>query len=368
MRVRIPSMIAAGVFILAVATLADRRPAEVRGPDLLASEIERWTTYVRGNTSTDEAWTQVKQAAEPVLARAGDALRDGRRLLALQRLGAARLNLSAAQYVAGRAEAERQDPAAMEKEWTRMGSVLKADLGTVSPRAFDGVAPAAVRALAEAALPQVRVFYDASLEYGRSTTPQYGLYYIGIARAQREFADLCRKLSTATPRRAPAVRGLSMELDGFEAELLAAYRPPASIDQHGDFIGVSAAVKEARELDAAGLRYGALARYLTAAQRFAAMRPAPAGLDRAALDRRLAEFRERIAAGSVDHSIAGLLVETAQADLAAAKPDAPAPPPIAAAIATDVLPRYFAALEPARPAPAHPAPRVTVTLVRWPYT
>jgi hypothetical protein len=46
----------------------------------------------------------------------------------------------------------------------------------------------------------------------------------------------------------------------------------------------------------------------------------------------------------------------------------PAPPPIAAAIATDVLPRYFAALGPARPSPARPAPRVTVTLVRWPYT
>jgi hypothetical protein len=256
----------------------------------------------------------------------------------------------------------------MEKEWVRIGGVLKADLGTVSPRAFDGVAPAAVRALAEAALPQVRVFYDASLEYGRSTTPQFGLYYIGVARAQREFADFCRKLSTATPRRAPALRGLATELDGLEAELLAAYRPPASIDQHGEFIAASAALKEARELDAAGLRYGALARYLTAAQRFAAMRPAPAGLDRAVLERRLAEFRERIAAGPVDHSIAGLLVETAQADLAAAKPDAPAPPPIAAAIATDVLPRYFAALEPARPAPSRPAPRVTVTLVRWPYT
>jgi hypothetical protein len=367
MRVRTLSMAAAGLFVLAVATLADRRPADIGGVDLLAAEIDRWTAYVRGNTATDEAWTQVKQATEPVLARAGDALRDGRRLLALQRLGAARLNLSAAQYVAGRAEAERQDPAAMEKEWVRIGGVLKADLGTISPRAFDGVAPAAVRALAEAALLEVRVFYDASLEYGRSTNAQYGLYYIGVARAQQEFAELCRTLSTANPRRAPAVRGLSAELDGLEAELLAAYRPPASIDQHGDFIGASAAVKEARELDAAGLRYGALARYLTAAQRFAAMRPAPAGLDRAALERRLAEFQERIAAGSVDHSIAGLLVETAQADLAAAKPDTPVPP-IAGAIATDVLPRYFAALEPSRPAPARPAPTVTVTLVRWPYT
>jgi hypothetical protein len=39
-----------------------------------------------------------------------------------------------------------------------------------------------------------------------------------------------------------------------------------------------------------------------------------------------------------------------------------------AVLVADVLPRYFAALEPARPAPSRPAPKVTVTLVRWPYT
>jgi hypothetical protein len=41
---------------------------------------------------------------------------------------------------------------------------------------------------------------------------------------------------------------------------------------------------------------------------------------------------------------------------------------VAQAIAFDVLPRYLAALEPARPEPARPQPRFTVTLVRWPYT
>ena len=185
MRVRTLSMTAAGLFVLAVATLADPRPAEVGRADLLASEIDRWTAYVRGNTSTDEAWTQVKQATEPVLARAGDALRDGRRLLALQRLGAAWLNLSAAQYVAGRTEAERQDLVAMEKEWARMGGVLKDDLGSVSPRAFNGVSPAAVRALAEAALPQVRVFYDASLAVALHLKPFRPGKFAGTERGCR---------------------------------------------------------------------------------------------------------------------------------------------------------------------------------------
>jgi hypothetical protein len=41
---------------------------------------------------------------------------------------------------------------------------------------------------------------------------------------------------------------------------------------------------------------------------------------------------------------------------------------VAAAVAGDVLPRYFAALQPAAARAARPAPTVTVTLVRWPYT
>ncbi|HSB35256.1 MAG TPA: hypothetical protein VLH41_00160, partial [Thermoanaerobaculia bacterium] len=61
-----------------------------------------------------------------------------------------------------------------------------------------------------------------------------------------------------------------------------------------------------------------------------------------------------------------LFLEAAQADVEAARPGKTAD--AAQAIAADILPRYFAALAPARPEPPKPAPAVTVTLVRWPYT
>ena len=66
-----------------------------RRPDRLAAEIDRWAAFLRTNASTDEDWTQVKQVSEPVMARAQSALRDGRRLLALQRLAALEGNLAA---------------------------------------------------------------------------------------------------------------------------------------------------------------------------------------------------------------------------------------------------------------------------------
>jgi hypothetical protein len=247
-----------------------------------------------------------------------------------------------------------------------MGGVLQVGQQTLAPEGLADVRPAAVRALAEAALSQARVYYDASLEYGRNTEPQYGLFYLGTAQAQREFAALCRTLPAPSPLPEPALRSIRPEMDALEDELLALYRPPASVDKHREFIVASAALKEARELDRAGLRHGAMLRYLQGVLRVAALRPAPAALEPGVLASRLKDLDARVAADGRDHSLGRLLLEAAGAELASAGTgNAPA---YAVAVAEDALPRYFAALEPAVAARPEPEPRVTVTLVRWPYT
>jgi hypothetical protein len=349
---------------LTASTIGRGGASEPRDP--LAVEIERWSAFLRDNPATDETWIQVKESSQPALARAEEALRDGRRLLALLRLASPRPNLSAAAYLGERSPEERKDPAAFEAEWTRMGRLLRDDLGAPSAAALDGVRPAAVRALGEAALPQVRVYYEASLEYGRNTMPDAGLFYLGAARAQRDFTAFCRALSRPSALEAPPLRALDPELDALEAEVLAAYRPPASIDRHPEFIAASSTLKEARELNALGLRHGAMLRYLQAGLRFAPLRPSPAPIDASALAGRLGELDRRLAASPFDDSLGRLFLEAAQADVAALKPGES--PAVAVAIARDVLPRYFAGLAPAPPAAPRPAPRATVTLVRWPYT
>ena len=353
----------AAIFALVVGSTGAIAGA-ARGKDPLAAEIERWSEYVRTHVSKDDLWGQIKPMSEAALSRASDALRGGRRLLALQRLAAVRVNLAATAWIERLPEKQRNDSVAFESQWKRLAKTFENE--RPSGESFAGVQPAAVRAVAESALPQARVFYEASLEYGRNTTPALGLFYIGSAQAQKELAEFCRSLAEAPSGRAPALRELGGELDALEGEILSLYRPPASIDRHSDFIAVNAAVKEARELDQAGLRYGALLRYLQAAQRFAALRPAPAKPD-ADLARRLAELDARLAAGGVDHTVGRLFLEAAQADLAAPAAGS-APGAMAAAIVAEVMPRYFAALEPAAPGKPKPAPEVTVTLVRWPYT
>lgn len=351
---------------LLLALLACGAGAAPDRPDPLAAELERSSAFLQSKAAGGGSWAQVQKTNQPVLARAGEDLRAGRRQLALQRLANVRAQIAMAGYLNERPAGERQDLAGFEAEWTRMGGVLRADLQAPSPAAFDGV-PAAARALGEAAVAQIRGYYEASLEYGRATMPDQGLYYLANAQAQRELAAFCRTLAAPSDRqKTPALRSLRSELDALEAEMLAVYRPPVSIERHSELIVASATLKEARELDAAGLRYGALLRYLQAAQQFAPLRPDPPLLHGAELDRRLDELQARLAAGGTDHSLGQLLLDSARAEAARVTPGSTSV--IAAILAADVLPRYFAALEPARPQAPKPAPQVTVTLVRWPYT
>ena len=331
---------------------------------MLAEEIDLWSRFVKDHRSNDENWEHVRKATEPALAKARAALASGRRYFALQRLSAARVLLSASAYVGERPENERKDEAAFERERERMGGVLRANLVTPAASAVDGVRPAAGRATAEASLPQVKLYYDTSLEYARNTMPDAGLFYIGEARAQRELVELCRRLSEAAPGKAPPLRALGPELDALEARLLAAYQPPASIDRHPDFIGASSRLKEARELDAAGLRYGTMLRYLQAVQAVAMLSPVSPSVTPEALPARLAELDRALSVPGVDHTIGRTFLESAQAEIDEKKSALERTP----VIVSEVLPAYFAALSPARSAPPRPPARVTVTLVRWPYT
>ena len=341
---------------------ARRGPAGHASP---AAEIEHWSAIVAADTASDEGHASTRKVSGPPLALARQALARGRTLLAIFRLGTVRPYLVAQKYVDSLPDS-MATPEALEGEWRRMGDVLHEDLRAPSPRSFADVHPAALRAMAEAAAMQVHVYYDGSLEFGRATDPGSGLYYIGQAIAQREWAALCRGWSSPAGGAEPAFRTLGGELDSLEGEILAAYRPPASIDRHSEFITVGAALKEAREPDQAGLARGALLRYLQAAFRLDPLRSAPPKFDPLATPGRLRALETRFAGRAADHSIARFFLELARTDLD--DTTASATHAIAAAVVDDVVPRYLAAIGPARPRAVLPAAEVTVTLVRWPYT
>jgi hypothetical protein len=342
--------------------LAPPAPAD----DPIAHDLRAWQAQVANNTRTDELWSSLKPGVVAALDTADRAMTAGRRWTALERLSAARANIVAEQYISGLPPAARKDVPGFEAEWTRQGAALATALAAPQAAALSDIQPAAVRALAEAAAFQVKVLYDASLIYGRATDADSGLFYLGSAQAQQQFVTFARSMS---PRRAapqPRVRAIAQETDALESTLLALYRPPVSIDRHSEFIGANSALKEARELDEAGLHYGALQRYLLAVMRVALLQqssPQEASVTRT----QLIALEPKLTASGIDHTIDRMYLERALTEL-----DRPEPTPLglslARAVASDVLPKYFAALETAPPPAAIATAQVTVTLVRWPFT
>jgi hypothetical protein len=193
-----------------------------------------------------------------------------------------------------------------------------------------------------------------------------GFFYLASARSQKDFVRFCAAPSRGGSGRQPALRSIAPEIEALEGELLALYRRPPRSTGTREFITSSVDAQGGLRARRLGLRYGALVRYLQAALRVDALRTPPPALEGPALTSRLAELEKKLDAGGRDDSIGRIFLESAQGDVRARRGrqearDRPA-------VAGRRPPRYFAALEPAKPRPACAQAAVTVTLVRWPYT
>jgi hypothetical protein len=331
--------------------------------DPIADDVARWKRYLGEDTVSVGFVAQVKRSAAPALASADDALAKGRRAFALLRLGNVRANLEPGLYPATHAH-----PTFDELDAERAKLAPRFDAKAIATLAHPAETSALGRALAEASAMQAKETFDASDAYGRATEPLFGLYYLAQGVAYLDYADFAAKAGASlrpNGARAPKLRSLAPEIRTLRDEMLAAYKPPLSIDRHPEYIGASGATKEALEYDAAGLYEAALLRYLQAAVRFAPLRADRTPLDAATLAAKTEEWRKRLADAKVDHSIGTLFLEVAAGDADTARAGNAV---VASAVVEDVLPRYIAALAPTAPTAAAKPPEVTVTLVRWPYT
>jgi hypothetical protein len=355
------------VAALALGAAAPEAVRAARPGDPLAAAVHGWQERIRTTTPGDDEAKQSREFAAKYLGHAEQALDDGQRWLALSRLALVWNMLEAADYRLSIPGELRTQMAGLEAEWRRLAPELGPSGAVATRPDFSGV-PAAARAVGEAAWAEVSVSYAASLDYGKNTAPEYGLYYLGAAKAQLELARLAARLTAPAATGAALVpRSVAAEIDALETELLALYRPPLSVDAHPVFIRVNALVKQARELDAAGLHHGALYKLLDARMRLARLAHPGRALDAGEAKRQARRVEKELAAANVDSSLAELFLETAV--FSAADPDTAAGGgEIAAAILADVMPLYTAALGPAPPRPPDPEPEAVVTLVRWPYT
>jgi hypothetical protein len=244
-------------------------------------------------------------------------------------------------------------PEAFVEKWT--------GLGPPKPRSRrSGNLPAVIDALAEASEDRGPTTYLASRPYAEDAGVDAGLYYLGESYATMDFAAFVRSGSWPAAGRRPAFRSIALELAALDREMTTKYETMERAS-HPTYIRASAALKQARSLNDHGAFEGALFEYLLSRYLFAPLRGPSADASRERLD----AVRKSLSSGE-DHTIAELFVQFAEEGLSSDDADLRSG---AAAVTADVVPAYFAAIAPARPATtSDTSAAVTITLVRWPFT
>lgn len=322
--------------LAAVLSLSAGARAQTAAEQLSAAAADLEKTVAAAKLSEAEA----KQRADE-LRDVREEVAAGRLHLALYRLQTPWLLTAGQTYLASKADVKSTE--AFEAEWKRLGGELGAKERRLASAA-EGETPLAARALAEASSGQARPYYQSGRLYGLNTTVGDGLYYLGLAPAQLDFALFCHGLRLREGGRAPRLRPLRAELSRLEAETLAAYRraeaaAAPSNQQQPRFNLLNSTLKLAGELDAAGLHAGALLKYLEA-QLYLGLVAAPQTAADAGpgLKDKSDALGKRLRGGGTDHSLGLIFWESAQEALAGSEAEAHRR---AAVIFERVLPAYF---------------------------
>ena len=203
---------------------------------------------------------------------------------------------------------------------------------------------------------------------------QNGLAYNGLAKGMMEFAVWAAglKFPAGAQSTIPSARAGISDL---EKEVLQAYNRPGVAEQQIRFNQVNATLKFAGELDHAGKNEGALQQLLRAALAFGSLNGAAENQNNPGeVQKQLLAAKDRFSGNSNDQSIGQMYWEIAQSELAASASSKTYTTGNlrAAIIVSDVLPRYFRSMNGGTTAGAVAASasgaKVTITLVRWPYT
>ena len=337
----------------------------------IKAEIARLQQSRKEKPISNKDFADLFSSVGDQLRMASAALDSGQLYLSLEKLGQAEDLLQGARRATDLGPVEQGGLAVFESEWGKVSLRLTA-LDKEAHAKNWGRAPLAIRALAEAAQGKATPLLDGGRGFATASGPKDGLFYVGQAEGEAEFAKFCASLNVDGKGTASSPRSLLPELQRLQEKTNAAFQPPKSIELHSRFIALNSAIKLAEELDASRFYAGALYSYLEAVRHYGMLDERPLDADQQAhLLRQLPIEHKKLADSSSDDSIAQLFVERAQSY--SARDDHSAPPTAdewrgAQVIIDHVLPAYYAALRPAAPIARASGKTVDITLVRWPYT
>jgi len=337
----------------------------------IRAEIQRIQQSLKDRPIADPDTANLSTAIEGELKGASEAVNAGAMYLSLERLGQAiDLRQGAGEVEDKKAEIVKGGLPTYDAEWRKASLTLNEREQEERGRDWSNM-PAAVRALSETALARAVPLMDGGRGFATATEPKDGLFYLGQAQGEVEFARFCASLHFARKANALQRRSLLPELHNLQEKTNAAFVPPRSIELHPRFIQLNSTLKLAQELDAARLYSGALYQFLEAVRNYGMLTAVPPdGKGKSSLKIAIGSMQKKLEASERDDSIAQLFVERAGSQVEHAAGKAPTADEWRSAqvIIDQVLPAYFATLQPASPQQRESGKTVDITLVRWPYT
>jgi hypothetical protein len=356
--------IAAAVMLLALPAAGQDAASQIRG------EAERLQHALKDKPISNPVFPNASTTIGNGLKEVIQGESAGRLYISLEKMGQMTDFLYGVRATADKAEAVKPGLPAYEAEWEKVSSSVTAIDQPAREKNWND-SRVAVRALSETAQGMTVPLLEGARGFAVSMQPKDGLFNLGQAQGQAEFAAFCATLHLPRQAAPYPLRSLLPEIETVQEKANDAFQPPRSIDLHGLFMSLNSALKQARELDATKSYGGALYQYLYAVGFYGMLDAGPLdSSQQAALKSALAAARHKLDASPRDDSIAQLFLEKAESQVAHFDGSAPSADDwrIAKVVVDQVLPAYFALDKPLAAAQRAPGKSIDITLVRWPYT
>ena len=305
-------------------------------------QLSEITDDVEKRLSTLKVSDDLKQQCTADIAEARANIKLKNLYLSLYTIRTCQLELASLAYAEAKSDLTKKGADVFETEWRELGSSLSEREKILADRSTK--LPAVIVALADVSQSQARPYYQSGKLFALNSNMAEGLYYLGRAPANLDFAIMCRGLQLSRPKKATTVfRSPHPELTQLEAMALRTYKSADVSTQQAQYNRVNSNLKIAGELDRASMFEGALLKYLESKFYFGLIITTAEREDLQHLRERTKEMEKQLNTDKVDNSIGLLFWQLADRSL---NPDGKVEPSAAqikraVVILNQVLPGYF---------------------------
>ncbi|HET7840520.1 MAG TPA: hypothetical protein VFM21_02885, partial [Terriglobia bacterium] len=227
-RIRLSSFVLLSQILL-LATIGARPAAGQVAASQIKSEAERLQQSLKEKPIVFPDFPKAADMVQDALKAALEHESAGRLYLSLQDLGRAEDLLNGLRVAIDKADAMKGGLPAFNAEWDKASLHLSAVDREARERNWDQ-SPAAVQAISETAQGMTIPLLEGGRGFAVSTEPKNGLFYLGQAQGEADFATFCATLKFPRQGAPYPLRSYLPELAALQEKTNAAFQPPRSIE------------------------------------------------------------------------------------------------------------------------------------------